>query len=199
MKCAIVWGATLGTLLWTASAGAQLRAAGYAHGKDHCYHFQAPSGWAMDTQAMAEEGVSAAFHPAVDTHWRRTWNFIYTRPVPTLPEDKDPIRTQADGMLRIYRDGGEVIAASQVDTVETPQGETGQVWEFTGYRHGGRELVAYFQGRRTVNFFVAPVPRQADPAAVRAALLEIAESYREDEDCLPCATAGTCRVPASGD
>ncbi|WP_156383639.1 hypothetical protein [Pseudoxanthomonas sp. Root65] len=41
---------------------------------------------------------------------------------------------------------GDVLAASLVDTVETLQGEAGQVWEFTGYRHGGRELAVYSRG-----------------------------------------------------
>lgn len=78
-----------------------------------------------------------------------------------------------------------MLAASLVDTVETLQGEAGQVWAFTGYRHGGRELAVYFQERRTVNSFAAPILRQAHSAAMRAALAEIAESYREDDDCVP--------------
>jgi hypothetical protein len=194
MRYAKISGAVLVVMLWAEGACAQVRAAGYAHGKDHCYHFQAPVGWRMDTRELAGEGVPAIFHPA-GADWRSTWNFIYTRPVPTMQGDEDPVRSQIDGMLRSYRADGETLAASRIDTLRTERGEIGQVWEFTGYGHGGRELVVYFEGPRTVNFFVAPIPRQADPQPVRAALQDIATSYRAADDCVPCESAGTCRSP----
>lgn len=176
---------------WIGDTDAQVRAAGYAHGADHCYAFQAPIGWEMDTRTMAADGVPAAFHrPGED--WRRTWSFIYTRPVPKATGDVDPIRAQIDGIVEVYHKDSVPIAAEQVGTLHATLGAVGEVWEFTGHPDGSRELGVYFEGPRTINFFIAPVTKQADIEVVRRALFDIAESYEVRHDCVPCRMVGAC-------
>lgn len=140
---------------------------------------------------MAADGVPAAFHrPGED--WRRTWSFIYTRPVPKATGDVDPIRAQIDGMVEVYHKDSVPIAAEQVGTLHATLGEVGEVWEFTGHPDGSRELGVYFEGPRTINFFIAPVTKQADIEVVRRALFDIAESYEVRHDCVPCRMVGAC-------
>jgi len=195
MKYALVVGGWL--LFWMGDATAQLRAAGYAHGTDHCYNFQAPLGWDMDANAMASEGVPAVFHPP-GTAWRQTWTMVYTRPVPKAKDDKDPIRTQIEGVLAQYEQDADLLTAKRIGTLEADLGAVGEVWEFTGYRHGGSEVGVYFNGPETVNFFVAPILRTADPAVARTALFDVAASYVQRNDCVPCEASGACRNAPPG-
>ena len=77
----------------------------------------------------------------------------------------------------------------------TQTGERGELWAFTGYREGGTELVVYFRGRQTVNFFVAQVSKGADLQHSRHVLIDLATSYRESADCKPCADETACASP----
>ena len=129
---------------------------GYAHGPDHCYRFEAPQGWTMDNQVAASQGVPMVFFP-VGTTWESAPSAMYTRPVQfstgTLT-DSLRIRKLVDSAIEMYRSASENLTARRVRSIHSMSGVSGELWSFSGYSNGGAELVAYFVGRQTVNFFV---------------------------------------------
>jgi hypothetical protein len=92
----------------------------------------------------------------------------------------------------MYKAASQHVKAKKAETVATKAGAKGELWAFTGYSNGGTELVVYFQGRQTVNYFVAQVPEGADVQQSRRVLVELASSYRESADCKPCADGASC-------
>ncbi|WP_026686841.1 hypothetical protein [Azovibrio restrictus] len=177
------------SLFFTSSAA--LAQEGYAHGADHCYYFEAPHGWVMDNRALASQGVPMVFYPA-GTTWASADVAIYTRPSSQARQAADPIRAQVKEVLSMYKAASQRIKAKKAETIATKAGAKGELWAFTGYANGGAELVVYFLGRQTVNYFVAQVPEGADVQQSRRVLVELATSYRESADCKPCAGGASC-------
>ena len=164
---------------------------GYAHGKDHCYHFETPAGWQMDNRAAAADGVPMVFYPAGST-WQSAEVVMYTRPSAQSRPAADAIKAQVDDVIAMYRGASEAVIAKNVDSVQAKSGARGQLWEYSGYRNGGRELAVYFRGRATVNYFVAQVPAGASVEKAKRTLLELASTYREGTDCKPCKGTVAC-------
>jgi hypothetical protein len=167
---------------------------GYAYGKDHCYHFDAPKGWVMDNQAAAIEGVPMVFFPQGST-WQTAQVAMYTRPAtPSSNAQKAArsIKEQADKVIAMYRDASENITAQRLRFVRSKSGTQGELWSFVGYSNKGTEFVVYFPGRRTINYFVAQVPKGANFEESKQVLLELAFSYREGTDCKPCSGRLSC-------
>jgi hypothetical protein len=164
---------------------------GYAHGSDHCYYFKAPSGWIMDNRALASQGVPMVFYPAEAT-WKSAEFVIYTRPSSQARQAPDPIGAQVREVVSMYKAAAQNVEARKTGTINTQSGAKGELWSFTGYSNGGTELVAYFVGLKTVNYFVAQVPKRADIQQSRRFLIELASSYRESSDCKPCEGSVLC-------
>ncbi len=167
---------------------------GYAYGHDHCYHFDAPNGWVMDNRAAASEGVPMVFFPRGAT-WQTAEVAMYTRP--TIPSanvqmGKRSIEEQVEKVIAMYRDESQNITAQRLLPIRAKSGAQGELWSFSGYRNGGVELAVYFPGRKTVNYFVAQVPKSANLNESKRVLLELASSYREGMDCKPCAGGLSC-------
>lgn len=186
MRAALV---TIVSLLFISSTA--FAQEGYAHGSDHCYYFEAPRGWVMDNRALASEGVPMVFYPA-GTTWASANVAIYTRPSSQTRQASDPIRAQVEEVLSMYKAASQHVKAKKAGTVATKARTKGELWAFTGYSNGGTELVVYFRGRQTVNYFVAQVPEGADVQQSRRVLIELASSYRESVDCKPCADGASC-------
>lgn len=70
----------------------------------------------------------------------------------------------------------------------------GELWQFVGHANGGRELVVYFVGPHTVNYFVAQVSSGSDVEEVQRVLRNLASSYREGTDCKPCGESDACKT-----
>lgn len=174
---------------------AQPPISGYAHGKDHCYGFQAPSGWVQDNRILASVGVPMVFVPQGQS-WRGAAAVLYTRPAPRELGDSaaGAIRRQVRAVVAQYAAAGEEVRPVLVRHIRTRSGAAGELWRFTGYRNGGQELVAYFPAKQTINFFVAQITARANAAAIEAALLELARSYHERQDCRPCQEQASCTV-----
>lgn len=185
------------TLGFLALASAPASAAsGYAYGSDHCYHFDAPSGWVMDNRAAASDGLPMVFYPLGST-WQTATTAIYTRPMtsPVGRSDATRIREQVEQVLKMYHSASENIQAKKVQEVASKSGSSGELWAFTDYSNGGAALVTYFAGRRTVNFFVMQISNAGELQSKTPVLLELATSYRESNECKPCSNAGSCTVP----
>lgn len=164
---------------------------GYVHGSDHCYYFQAPQGWIMDNWTLASQGVPMVFYPA-DSTWTSADIAMYTRPASQMAGAVDPIRAQVDGVVSMYRSASQRIEAKKAGAVATKTGANGELWTFKGYRDGGTELVVYFLGRQTVNYFVVQIHKDADVSEGRRVLSELASSYKESTDCAPCRGGASC-------
>ena len=174
-------------------AGPACALSGYAHGPDHCYYFDAPSGWTMDNRVG--NGVPMVFYPSAST-WQSAPVAIYTRPVasPSDRADTARIREQVNQVIEMYRSASENVQAKRVQAVRSKFGASGELWSFTGYSNGGAELVTYFAGRQTINFFVMQVSSAGEVGANTPALLELAASYRESTECKPCSAASSCTL-----
>jgi len=174
---------------------------GYAYGKNHCYHFSAPPGWAMDNAAGKEQGIPVVFYPQ-DSSWADAPTAIYTRQaefVAGAVDEKQKIQGQVERALTKLRSANDSpdSKATFVRAIDAQGGAHGELWKFTGDKYGNNELVAYFVGRATLNYFVMSSRDPGDFERSIPSLLSLAESYREDEDCKPCAAkqaSGGCVV-----
>jgi len=166
---------------------------GYAHGPDHCYHFMAPAGWVMDNRVLASEGIPMVFYPE-GSSWANANMAIYTRPASEVRQAPDPVGAQVKDVLSMYLPDSPNIKASKLETIRAKSGAEGELWSFSGYREGGAELVAYFVGPKTLNYFVAQLAKGADVEQGRRILLELASTYREADDCVPCTAGASCET-----
>lgn len=187
MKYKVVAGAML--LMHFGLAKAQ---SGYVYGPDHCYHFSAPSGWQLDNQAAAVDGVPMVLYPT-GSSWQSAPVVMYTQPTRRTGDDSASVQAQVNDVLDMYKKSGQAVKAGRIGTVRAKTGTTGELWSFSGYQNGGTELVVYFPGRETVNYFVAQISRTASLKDSRNALEKLATTYRESKDCQPCEQAGACR------
>lgn len=166
---------------------------GYVHGSTHCYHFKAPAGWQLDNVSGASLGLPMVVLPLGST-WQSAPVAIYTQPATVSRTKPDAIRAQVDEVVRMYRQSGQRIVASRVERLRSQSGHDGELWQFVGHANGGRELVVYFVGPHTVNYFVAQVSSGSDVEDVQRVLRNLASSYREGTDCKPCGESDACKA-----
>ena len=176
------------------SATQALAVTGYAHGADHCYYFDTPHGWTMDSAAGARVGVPMVFYPT-GTTWQSAPIAMYTRPVSSSSSRPESARIaeQVDQVVQMYRSNSENIKAVRVREVRSKSGTPGELWQYTGYGNGGAELVVYYPAPHTVNFFVLQLPQAGNTGKHLPALVELAESYRVATDCRPCSGSAACK------
>jgi len=175
---------------------------GYVHGDNHCYYFNSPSGWTLDNKSGKNQGMPMVFYPKNST-WAQATTVIYTNNVDFKSGTKTPqekIKGQVSRVLEDFRTSGSPgIKASFVKAIKSKNGAEGELWKFSGDKWGNTELVAYFIGRNTVNFFVMTSRDKKDLENTEKALDELAQSYREANDCKPCDEPGntfSCRDDA---
>ena len=100
------------------------------------------------------------------------------------------VRGQVNDVVAQYAQSNERIRPAMLRRIRARDGVSGELWRFTGYSNGGQELVAYLPGSRSVNYFVAQIPAQADAASVETAMLALVASYHERQSCPPCRGEG---------
>ncbi len=133
------------------------------------------------------------FYPAGST-WQSAETVMYTRPSAKSRPAVDAIKAQVDDVIAMYRSAAETVIAKNAGPVKAKSGATGQLWEYSGYRNGGKELAVYFRGRETVNYFVAQLPANIEADKAKLSLIELALTYREGTDCKPCLGAAACAI-----
>ncbi len=170
--------------------------AGYLHGADHCFYFAAPGGWTLDNRSGAPNGVPMVSYP-IGSSWKSAKDAIYARvatfkPGPSSNEQK--IKVQVSSVLDLYLKSSPSVAltAAKSQDLQGAGGEQGELWRFKGYPNGAEEQVAYFVGRQTVNFFVLQIARSEPSPPSAEKLIELASSYKEATDCVPCKVSGAC-------
>lgn len=165
---------------------------GYVHGDNHCFHFTAPNGWVADNVTGRHQGIPFVFYPRGST-WAGAPTVIYARVAERtaiLQTPKDQVDLTVTQFRAEYQSPN--ITARHVTTLRTQTGATAEFYRFTGDKAGSTELVAYFTGKHTINFFVMTSRDEADLNRQRGVLEELARSYREAEDCRPCEQAVAC-------
>jgi hypothetical protein len=163
---------------------------GYVHGVNHCYYLNAPTGWVLDTESGKSQGVPMVFYPK-GRSWANATTVIYTRNDLFSPGAKTPderIKGKVNAVLQEFRTSGNGpdLQARLVKKIKARSGASGEIWKYTGDKWGNLELVAYFVGPNTVNFFVMSSRDSKDFERSTPALIELASSYREANDCVPC-------------
>ncbi len=159
---------------------------GYVYGDNHCFYFSAPSGWVADHISGRSQGLAFVFYPK-GSSWADATIVIYARVADKTKSLKEPI-DQVTRTLQQFRTEyhSPDIKAQKVGTVRAATGPVAEIYRFTGDRWGNTELAAYFNGIKTINFFVMSSRDPKDLDKNRKALEELARSYREGDDCKPC-------------
>ncbi|HEX7028102.1 MAG TPA: hypothetical protein VF268_12745 [Gammaproteobacteria bacterium] len=171
-------------LLWLAGSVVYAQD-GYVHGENHCFYFSTPDSWVADPDSGANQGLAFVFYPRKES-WSSATTVIYAR----VADKSGTVKTAADQVaatLKQFRNyGSPDIKAEKVSAFKTTLGEEGELYKFTGDSYGNTELVAYFNGRETINFFVMTSRDAADLKMKSSVLQQLARSYREADDCVPC-------------
>jgi len=173
---------------------------GYVYGDNHCFYFSAPTGWVADHLSGKSQGLAFVFYPA-NSSWAKATTVIYARVADkskNLKESKDQVAQTLEQFHKEYDSPNS--KAEKVGTVKSRSGVVGDIYKFTGDKSGNTELVAYFNGRNTINFFVMTSREAKDLESNRKTLEELAQSYREGNDCKPCDepsnTSSSCKDDA---
>jgi hypothetical protein len=148
----------------------------------------------MDNNYASEQGVPMVFYPR-GSSWATASVAMYTRPSATEPgaaSDVQRIKQQVAEVVAMYRSGGEAIVPKRIQSLTSRAGAKGELWSFVGYSNGGAEFVAYFPARQTVNYFVLQLRKGEAQAPAKEALIQLADSYREGENCKPCRETTRC-------
>jgi hypothetical protein len=164
---------------------------GYVHGDNHCFYFGTPAGWVADHLSGRNQGLAFVFYPKGNS-WADATTVIYAKVADKSEGVKAP-KDQVARTLEQFRSQYESpnISAQHIGTVRATSGAVGQLYTFTGDKWGNTEFVAYFDGPKTINFFVMSSRDVSDLEKKRGALEELARSYREAQDCKPCTEART--------
>jgi hypothetical protein len=163
---------------------------GYVHGENHCYYFNSPGDWVLDNVSGKNQGVPMVFFPK-SSSWEKAVTVIYTRIANFAPGTKTPqekIKGQVNRVLEEFRisGAGPELQATLVKTIKSKSGANGELWKYSGDKWGNTEMIAYFVGSHTVNFFVMSSRDPYNFEISTPSLLELAASYREANDCVPC-------------
>jgi hypothetical protein len=159
---------------------------GYVYGNNHCFYFETPEGWIADNISGRRQGLPFVFYPKNST-WANATIVVYAR----VTDKADALNSPADQVeqtLKQFRTEYESpnIRAHKVGAVRAKSGAIGEIYRFEGDKWGNTELVAYFNGDKTINFFVMSSRDSADLERNRQMLEQLAQTYREANDCKPC-------------
>jgi len=164
---------------------------GYVHGKDHCFYFGAPKGWAADHISGRRQGLAFVFYPKNST-WAKAKIVAYVKVASKSAVLKNP-KDQVERTLKQFRIEYDSpnIRAKKIGTVKANSGVTGEIYRFKGDKRGNTELVVYFNGKKTINFFVMSSRDAKVLGKSLKVLKQLAQTYREANDCKPCSQRDT--------
>lgn len=159
---------------------------GYVYGDNHCFYFNTPTGWTADNLSGKSQGLPFVFYPN-DSSWSNATTVIYARVADKSRDLTGPKDQVAQTLEQFHTEYDSPNSkAEKVSTIKSRSGVVGEIYKFTGDKWGNTELVAYFNGKHTINFFVMTSRDAKDLESNRKALEELAQSYHEATDCKPC-------------
>lgn len=145
---------TIVTLLISISANASIieRGRGILFGVDHAFAVTAKSGWVLDDQSGANQGLHMVFYPKGET-WSESPVVIYGRAISTT--EAASVKSQVERTVNQFRRNGSPNHSSEAQAPLTlPSGNKAELYLFSGDQWGNYEAVAYFQETKTINFLV---------------------------------------------
>jgi hypothetical protein len=159
---------------------------GYVHGDNHCFYFSSPANWIADNVSGKSGGMPFVFYPS-NSSWADATTVIYTRVIDkseTIKEPEDVVKDTINLFHTKYQ--SPKTMAKKVGSINSKNGTKAVLYKFTGDRFGNTELVSYFVGRDTINYFVMTSREESDLNKNKHILVELSDTYREASDCVPC-------------
>jgi len=142
------------TFLISFSANASITEGGRGmlFGVDHAFAVTAKSGWVLDNQSGASQGLHMVFYPKGGT-WSDSPVIVYGRAIPTT--ETANVKSQVEKTLSDFRKNGSPNYSGEAQSPLTlANGQKADLYLFTGDQWGNYEAVAYFQETDTINFLV---------------------------------------------
>ncbi len=159
---------------------------GYVHGNNHCFYFSSPQSWIADNVSGKQSGLPFVFYQS-NSSWANAKTVIYTRVMDKSETIKVPIDVVNDTLNSFHiKYGSPNSKAEYVDSTTSVSGAEAKIYKFTGDKFGNTELVAYFLGENTINYFVMTSRDSVDLDQNKDALIELSNTYKESNDCVPC-------------
>ncbi|MDH5479289.1 MAG: hypothetical protein OEX11_00810 [Nitrosomonas sp.] len=159
---------------------------GYVHGDNHCFYFNTPKGWVADHVSGKESGVPFVFYPKNST-WSNATTVIYARVMnksESIKNAEDVVKDTLSLFHTKYQSPNS--KAEKIETINTKLENESVIYKFTGDKFGNTEIVSYFNGENTINYFVMTSRDKDDLNKNKKALIELSNSYKESDDCVPC-------------
>src|SRR6266540_3269070 len=148
---------------------------GILYGVDHSFGFNAPKGWVLDNKVAVSQGLHAVFYPKGQT-WGKSPVIIYAR-----ARSKDSVLVTVDRIvndtLNDFRKDSPEIKATPSGVISLPDGKQGRIYHYTGDRWGNFEAAAYFEEKKTINFFVLSARNEKAFKQALPAFEQLTKSY----------------------
>lgn len=126
---------------------------GYIHGDNHCFYFASPKGWVADNVSGKQSGLPFVFYPS-SSSWSNAKTVIYTRVMDKSETIKKPLDVVNDTLNLFHtKYKSPNSKARKIKSITSKSGANAIIYEFTGDKFGNTELVSYFAGKDTINYF----------------------------------------------
>lgn len=136
----------------TANASITEGGRGMLFGADHAFAVTAKSGWVLDNQSGASQGLHMVYYPKGET-WSDSPVIVYGRAIPTT--EAASVKSQVERTVSDFRKNGSPKYSSKAQApLALNNGQKAELYLFSGDQWGNYEAVAYFQETDTINFLV---------------------------------------------
>jgi hypothetical protein len=149
----LVLGFIIVCLLIPHPASAQGMNTGIIYGQHHAFSLTAPTGWVLDNESGAPQGLHAVFYP-IGSSWKASPAVIYARGI-VRESSANTVKAQVELTLKDFKENGSPhISAQFIKDIKAEKEKKGSLYYFSGDKWGNHEAVAYFEEDKTINFIV---------------------------------------------
>ncbi len=158
----------------------------YVYGKNQCYYFTPPTGWMADNQAGKKYNFPIVLYPS-NSSWEKAKTIIYTGSFDKTKNEKTPADVVRISLKKFRTElRSPNTKAKKVGSIKSKSGVVAPIYKYTGDRNGNTEYVAYFDTKKTIDFFVMSSQYANDIEKNRPVFNSLGKSYRASNDCIPC-------------
>jgi hypothetical protein len=172
-KITFILALMLSTFLVPTFALIQERGTGLCYGKDHAYFLTAPSGWILDTESGASQGIFATFYPKGSD-----WDGPVVMYSNAAGREGLSPEAAVNRDVQSLRDKSPKLKVSDAEALETKDKKPVLVRYFTGDNHGNYEAAAYVMEKNIVANLVLTARNQAQFDSALPAFRNLVTSYR---------------------
>ena len=169
-RCLILLAAAI---LYGGVGTADDRPAGILYGPGHSYMLEAATGWVLDSEGGASQGLHAVFYPR-GSSWSDSLAAIYTTAVER--RDGESLDQFINRELAPFRSDG--VAVETQTPIITADGKTAAVRFLTGGSHNSFEAIAYVPESKVIALIVLTARDQQSFGAALLPFAEVVRSYR---------------------